>query len=639
MLSIPITKRGSLPSSTSALELRLNNQKAPYLTLSFALFAACQSGAGISDRELPLDHHSFAQPNRVRVTHVDMDLTLDFERSVAKGSVRLDLERIDSRAPLVLDTMELDIHGVQGSDGTRRNFRLGHELKSFGQPMTINLAPGDNSVTIDYATAPGAEALQWLAPEQTAGGKHPFLFTQGQSILTRTWIPLQDTPGVRVTYAARITAPAPLVAVMSAVQRGRDSEGAYLFGLDQPIPAYLIALACGDLESRAISERCAVWSEPSMLNAAHAELIDTERMIQSAESLFGDYRWGRYDMIVLPPAFPFGGMENPLLTFLTPTMIAGDRSLTSLIAHELAHSWSGNLVTNATWRDFWLNEGFTVYFEQRIVEEVYGEARMHMERMLDLDKLRKTVANMEPWETVLFVDLEGKHPDDGFSSIPYDKGALFLLRLERAVGRKSLDRFLRAWFDDHAFQSVTTADFEAFLQERLVSKQRAAREVDIETWLHGTGLPADVPTTDSDALRRVDEQLALWSSGTKGARLKTSDWVTQQWLHFLRELPANLSQRRLAELDETFGFTSSGNNEILFCWLILAIRENYSPADERLEEFLITIGRRKFLQPLYEELVKTTEGHERARRIYAKARPRYHSVSSGTIDSIVGVSD
>ena len=605
------------------------------VTLALLFFAACQSTRTGAHRELPLDHHSFSQPNRVRMTHVDLDLDLDFARSVARGTVRLELERLDPTAPLVVDTQDLEIANVTGSDGTRRNHRLGKEAPGFGRALEIDLAPGDDAVTIAYETTPGAEALQWLAPEQTAGGEHPFLFTQGQSILTRTWIPLQDSPGVRVSYEARITAPEPLVAVMSAVQKGRDEEGAYLFELDQPIPAYLIALACGELASQAVSERCAVWAEPAMLAAAHAELIDTERMIQSAEGLFGPYRWGRYDMIVLPPAFPFGGMENPLLTFLTPTMIAGDRSLTSLIAHELAHSWSGNLVTNATWRDFWLNEGFTVYFEQRIVEEVYGEERMRMERMLDLDKLRKAVEGMEPWETVLHVDLEGRHPDDGFSSIPYDKGALFLLRLERAAGREDFDRFLRSWFDDHAFESVTTSDFEAFLQDELLVGNAAASEVDVETWIHGAGLPDDVPVTESDALVRVERELERWLSGTQASDLDTDGWVTQQWLHFLRELPGGLTDEQMADLDGTFGLTATGNNEILFSWLMLTIREDYAPAHERLEDFLLTVGRRKFLQPLYEELVKTEEGRLRALRIYEQARPRYHAVSSGSIDPIV----
>jgi len=580
------------------------------------------------------DAHSFAEPNRVRVRHLDLDLTLDFERKVAHGSARLELERRAADAPLTLDTSGLAIERVTGSDGGARAFRLG-EAGELGRPLAIELEPGDRDVTIAYATTGGAEALQWLAPEQTEGGRHPFLFTQGQSILTRTWIPLQDSPGVRITYAARVRAPEPLTVVMSAEPRGRDDDGAFRFELDRPIPPYLIALACGELASRPISERCAIWAEPAMLERAHAEFVETEAMIQAAEELFGPYRWGRYDMIVLPPAFPFGGMENPLLTFLTPTVIAGDRSLTSLVAHELAHSWSGNLVTNATWRDFWLNEGTTVYFEQRIVEEVYGVERARMERELALDALRKTIAEMEPWKTVLHVDLDGKHPDAGFSSVPYDKGALFLRRLEEAVGREALDRFLRDWFDEHAFQSVTTLDFEAFLRQHAIAERPGFEDVDVDAWLFGTGLPDDVPETESDAFERVEREVARWTAGTPATELATEGWVTQQWLHFLEELPKELDPARMAELDAAFGLTSSGNSEILCAWLVLAIRHGYAAADARLEEFLGTVGRRKFLQPLYEELVKTDAGRERARRLYDEFRPRYHAVSSGTLDGIV----
>ena len=605
------------------------------LVVGGLLLAACQSSSQVVDLEegaIPVDAHSFSEPNRVRVHHVDLDLSLDFERSIAHGTARLSLTRVDPDADLVLDTMGLSIESVRAADGTERQFRLDPTVERLGRALTVKLEPADDEVTVVYATTPGAEALQWLGPAQTAGGRHPFLFTQGQSILTRTWIPLQDSPGVRVTYEARVRAPEPLVVVMSAEQRGRDEDGAFLFALDKPIPAYLIALACGELDSRAISARCAIWAEPSMLDRAEAEFLDTERMIQSAEGLFGPYRWERYDMIVLPPAFPFGGMENPLLTFLTPTVIAGDRSLTSLIAHELAHSWSGNLVTNATWRDFWLNEGFTVYFEQRIVEEVYGVERVRMEQQLALDGLRKEVAEMQPWETVLHVDLEGKHPDDGFSSIPYDKGALFLRRVEEVVGREALDRFLRSWFDGHAFESVTTADFEAFLRKELP----AALAVDVEQWMYGEGLPEDLPVTASGAFDQVEQELARWQGGAAASSLETSQWVTQQWQHFLTALPKELADGKMQELDEAFGFTSSGNSEILCSWLVRSIREEYTPAYGRLEDFLMTVGRRKFLEPLYKELVKTEEGRARAREIYAKARPRYHAVSTGSLDKVVG---
>ena len=582
-----------------------------------------------------MDIHSFAQPERVRVTHVDPDLTLDFEAKRAHGRATLEIERRDPSAPLVLDVDGLEVTGVT-CDGVTRAFEIGEERPRLGRPLSIELEPGDSSVDIDYSTTERSEALQWLAPEQTAGGQQPFLFTQGQSIFTRSWIPLQDSPGVRVTYTARVRGPEDLTVLMSAEQLGRDEDGAWRFRLDKPIPPYLIALACGDLVSRDISQRCAVWAEPPVVDAAQAEFADTEEMIVRAEELFGPYRWGRYDVLILPPSFPFGGMENPLLTFATPTIIAGDRSLVSLVAHELAHSWSGNLVTNATWRDFWLNEGFTVYFEKRIMELVFGKERADMERLLDFQGLEREVEKMEPWETILHIDLEGKHPDDGFSGIPYEKGALFLRRLEEVFGRETLDQTLTRWFDEHAFQSVTTAEFEAFLEtELLATDGELAAKIDVEHWLREPGIPATSPVPASRALAQVEEEVARWSRDP-AAELKTDGWVTQQWLHFLESLPETLDSAQMAALDERFGFIRTGNSEVLCVWLRLAIRAGYGAADERLEEFLMTVGRRKFLSPLYEELAKTPAGLERGRRIYQTARPRYHALSAGSIDKVLG---
>jgi leukotriene-A4 hydrolase len=586
---------------------------------------------------IPMDIHSHSQPNRVRVTHVALDLELDLEERRASGAVELDLERADPEAPLVLDSMALEIQGVTGSDGEPREWELGPADANLGSPLTVRLRPGDRRVRIAYRTTEGAQAMQWLAPEQTAGGRRPFLFTQGQSILTRSWIPLQDTPGVRVTYEAKIRAPEGLTPVMSAEQLGLGTDGAWRFAMKLPIPSYLIALACGELEFRAISERCGVWAEPSVVAGAAREFEDTEKMVRAAESLFGPYRWGRYDVIILPPAFPFGGMENPRLTFATPTVLAGDKSLVALVAHELAHSWSGNLVTNATWSDFWLNEGFTVYLEQRIMERIYGAERARMEKQLALQELEQEMGELQPRDQVLHVDLRGRHPDEGFSGIPYEKGALFLRRLEEVFGRKAFDSFLARYFDAHAFQSITTAELETYLRRGLFAdRPDLAAQVDVRRWLYEPGLPADAPRPRSAELERVDAQVARWTAGTSAEALDTSGWVTQQWLRFLNGLPDTLDPARMAELDRAFHFTASGNSEILAQWLELSIRRGYREADERLEEFLMNVGRRKFLKPLYSELARSEDGKRRALEIYARARPRYHSVSTGTIDKILG---
>lgn len=618
--------------------------KAAFLASSLCA-AACVSRepAGVPahvsamDQRLATDLHSHARPELVRVTHVDLDLSVDMAAKRVAGNVTLSLVRTDRAAPLVLDAQGLALESVRGADGKPRKFELGPEDKNLGAALTIELAPADERVTIAYHTTEHADALQWLAPEQTAGGKHPFLFTQGESIFTRTWIPLQDSPGVRVTYNARVRAPQGLTAVMSAEQLGRDADGAFRFEMKHPIPSYLIAFACGELEFRPISARCGIWAEPSVAAKARAEFEDTEAMVKAAEELFGPYRWGRYDVIVLPPAFPFGGMENPCLTFATPTVLAGDKSLVSLIAHELAHSWSGNLVTNATWRDFWLNEGFTVYFEQRIMERVYGVERARMEWRLAIDDLKRELTELEPWQQVLHCDLAGKHPDDGFSGVPYTKGAAFLKRIEELYGRERFDAFLTSWFDGHAFQSVTTETFLAYLDARLFAQDRArAKPLDIATWIEKPGLPNDAPVAASPSLEHVDQVIEAWKKAYAVSQLTTDGFSTQQWIYFLEGIANTLDAGSMARLDAWKGFTQTENCEIADVWLRLAIQHGYAAADARLDTFLMNIGRRKYLEPLYKELKKTPAGAERAKTIYTRARPRYHAMTRDTIDEILG---
>lgn len=623
---------------------KLRGMKPSTVSLTLILLAACGSGveqqAGLAARAPVNDPHSFARPGEARVEHMKLDLELDFAQSQVRGRVILNFERAPGADTLVLDTQALDIVAVEGWDTSPREWSLGPEEGRLGRALTVQLAEGDTEIRVRYSTRPEGEALQFLEPAMT-GGEHPYLFTQGQAILTRSWIPCQDSPGVRVTYDANIIAPASLTVLMSADRRdgsrhlflndGIDqTRQVWAFEMNQPIPSYLIALACGEIEERAVSERCSVFASPSLVEAAADEFQDVERMVVTAEELFGPYRWGRYDILILPPAFPYGGMENPTLTFMTPTVLAGDRSLVSIVAHELAHSWSGNLVTNATWRDFWLNEGFTVYFERRIMEALYGAERARMEALLDWESLQSELGELLAYQTVLHVDLTGRHPDDGFSGVPYNKGALFLHRLEEEVGREALDGLLRSWFDEHAFQSATTADLAAFLGERL-----AGSSVDLEDWFEGVGLPRDAIRPRSDALAAVEAEVGRLVEGAAPAELTTEGWVTQEWLHFLKKLPGDVSTQSLAELDATFDFTQSGNSEILALWMERGIGAGYTAIDERLESFLMTVGRRKFLAPLYRALCRTDAGLVRAREIYAEARPRYHPVAAISLDGIL----
>ena len=607
------------------------------------LAAGCGRTAAPEPAVVVYEPHSFAKAAEARVTHVSLDLRPDFEAKTIRGTATLTIARTAGAGRLVLDTRDLTIARVTDGRGGALTFEAGAAQPILGQPLTITLPARGETVAIEYTTSPEAAAVQWLAPEQTAGKSKPFLFTQGQAILTRTWVPTQDSPGIRQTYDATVHVPAGMRAVMSAAREGADGEtdsegrAVYRFRMDKPIPPYLIALAVGDLAFRPIGPQTGVYAEPSVVDKAAHEFAEIDKMIAAAEALYGPYRWGRYDILVLPPSFPYGGMENPTLTFATPTVLAGDRSLVSLVAHELAHSWSGNLVTNAGWNDFWLNEGFTTYLEARIMEALRGPAYADMLRQLGRQDLMQGIADAggpQAPDTRLRIDLAGRDPDEGSTDIPYEKGSAFLQTVESVVGRARLDAFLRDYFDHFAFQPMTSERMLAYMHEKLFREGEAAT-VNVQAWVYEPGLPSNAPPVRAEAFTAVDAQIATWTTGGPAARLTTSAWTTQEWLHFLRGLPETIPAARLAELDRAFKLSQSGNSEVLFAWLEIVIRNRYQPAFPALDRFLTSQGRRKFLRPLYQALAKTDWGLAMAKDIYRRARPTYHPVSVGTIDQIL----
>ncbi len=588
------------------------------------------------------DPHSFSQPQRVLIDHLDLDLDVRFDDKTLSGTACFRLKRIaDTIDKLVLDTRGLSIKGAEAMlDGqwVKTDFSLGETDGDLGQPLTISLPTGADQIRVHYASQPSASGLQWLTPSQTAGKQKPFLFSQSQAIHARSWVPLQDTPQVRFTYRANIRTPQGLKAVMSANNDPNDQDGDYQFDMPQRIPSYLMALAVGELRFQSMSERTGVYAEPSVLAAAAAEFDDTEAMMDATEKRFGEYQWGRYDLLILPPSFPFGGMENPRLSFITPTVIAGDKSLVSLIAHELAHSWSGNLVTNSTWADLWLNEGFTTYLEGRIIEDIFGKARYNMEAVLGYQDLQAELENTDsPADTRLAIDLDGRDPDDGFSNVAYEKGRWFLTWLESQYGRERFDAWLKGYFQRHQFQSIDTTGFLQDINENLL--KRYPDEVTIQQvkmWVEGEGLPDDHLVPQSSAFAPIDVARQQWLTGEQAVdAIDTDEWTTQQWLYFLNNLPEDIGVERMAALDQAFGLTQIGNNEIAHSWLKLAIQNDYQPAFARLQQYLISIGRRKLIVPLYEILMRSESGSAMAKAIYAKARPGYHPLAQSTIDEMV----
>ncbi len=637
--------------------LRLSAAGLVLACLSRVAAADPRADASLAPIQPDLDYHSFANVEQFRVIRFELALRVDFNNKVLLGAVALEIKRLDPRATeLVLDTRDLDIRGVSEnatnvlgatakSETTwvSRPFHFDKADPLLGSPLVIELPPSAKKTTevirIEYVTSPTSTALQWLTDKQTTGKHQPLMYTLSSPIGARSWIPLQDTPQVRMTFTAHIhTSSNDLLAVMSAKNDPKvKHNGDYTFDMPDAIPSYLLALAVGDLRFKETGPRSGVYAEKPLLSAAAAEFADTETLIRAGEKLFGPYRWDRYDILVLPASFPVGAVGNPRISFISPTLIAGDKSLESTVAGALAHSWAGDLVSNATWRDRWLNEGFAGYLASRIMNEVYGERRESVERVQALRALRDELAGLKSQDQVLAIDLRDRDPSAAFNDVLSEKGRLFLTFLDAKFGRERLDAFLRGYFDHFAFKSIGTDQFLAYLKVNLLDRFPGVVTLDqVNQWVTAPGIPADAVLPMSNAFQPVDEARSIWLSGKLPAKkLDTHDWMAQQWEYFLDNMPATLRKDQLAELDQAFAFTRSGNAELARSWFILVIRNGYQPSFPRLEEYLETIGRRKLILPLYAELMKTPSGAALAKRVYAQARLGYQSQTIAAVDPIV----
>lgn len=604
------------------------------------LLMSCQKKeATTTTHQIVKDNHSFSNPQEAIAKHLDLDIKVDFDTETISGKASWTIDNISKGNQIIFDENTLNITKVTLGDNEKETkFELGKEVEFHGKPLQVTIEPNTTKVNIYYNTTKDGVALQWLKPEQTADKKHPFVFSQGESIWSRTWIPCQDSPSVRFTYNAKVTVPKDLMALMSAVNpQQKNDTGIYTFKQDKAIPSYLMAIAVGDVEFKSIDNRTGVYAEHSVIDKAKWEFAELGKMVVAAEKLFGPYRWGRYDVIVLPPSFPFGGMENPNLTFLTPTVLAGDRSLTSLLAHELGHSWSGNLVTNATWDDVWLNEGFTTYVEHRIGEEVFGVNEAKMQDVLSRKVLENSLSEMgkDSPDTRLKVDTSGKNPDDGLSDIPYEKGYAFLQTVEAAVGRDKFDQFITNYFKAHSFQSITTEDFVEYFNKNLIKGDKTlADKIKLDDWIYKPGIPSNIIKPVSEDFNAIDEIQKTWrKTGIKGLSQKIKS--TNEKIHFIDYLPKDLTVEEMTAIDKEFNFTNGGNFVVRRQWFIPSIQHQYKFAYPEIEKFLTSYSRTYSLTPLYKEMIKTPEGKAWAKQIYAKAKSGYHATTVVVIENLL----
>ncbi|TQM17197.1 aminopeptidase N [Pseudoxanthomonas sp. 3HH-4] len=587
------------------------------------------------------DEHSYAEPQKVAIADLALDIAVDFDTRTIGGTATYTLDWKDKAATqLVLDTRDLTIEKVEGEANNAwapLQYALAAKDPVLGSKLTIETPARNAKVKVTYKSSPEASGLQWLTPEMTEGKQLPFMFSQSQQIHARSWVPLQDTPQVRYTYSAHVTSRPDVMVLMSADNDPAAArDGDYTFKMPQKIPSYLMAIAAGDLVFKPISARSGVWAEPAMVDKATKEFEDTEKMIATTEQLYGPYRWDRYDMLVLPPSFPYGGMENPRLSFITPTVIVGDKTLVSLIAHELAHSWSGNLVTFSSAKHGWLNEGFTSYVENRIVESLYGKEQASMEYAIARNSLKKEIGTMPEATQALAVKPGTKlDADDALSAVSYDKGAWFLQMLEERFGRQEFDAFLRGYFDHFAFQSITTEQFLDYAKKNLFDKHpNLVSDAEIQEWVYAPGIPARAPQVQSRGFSSTDTARIAWQgSGQLPNPQVTDTWITQQWVHFIEGMGDKLTVEQLKQLDDAYHFTGTANGEIAMRWYPLTIRSGYVDARPEIAKFIERVGRRKLIMPIYEELAKTPDGLAFARESFARARPGYHPITTGSVEA------
>ncbi|XP_051121217.1 leucine aminopeptidase [Andrographis paniculata] len=606
-----------------------------------------------------VDPHSYTDSTHPVTTHISLSFYFDFPSSTILATALLSLSAPHSGA-FTVDSRSLSISAVVDPvTFVALPFTLEPVSSDavLGQAVTVTLS-NQSQLLFIFKTSPSSSALQWLSPPQTFNKSVPFVYTQCQAIHARSIFPCQDTPAARIKYSAKLNIPQYLSAVMAARHVNRrdpvsgESNGACddslwcgegrtveEFVMEQPVPPYLFAFAVGELGFRELGPRTKVYSEavPEMLDAAAREFAGAEEMIKVGEGLFGPYDWERFDLLVLPPSFPYGGMENPRMVFLTPTVIKGDASGAQVVAHELAHSWTGNLITNKTNEHFWLNEGFTTYAERRIVEIVQGKERAVLNIGIGwrglVEDVERFKDNME--FTKLKNNQQGIDPDDVYSSVPYEKGYQFLWRIERQIGRPAFDEFLKKYIAAFKFQSIDTETFLDFLKANVPGIED---HIDLKLWTEGTGIPPDAMEPASDIYAKILSLANEFKSGRIPNEDEVSNWGGQEWELYIENLPKSIEASQVLALDARYRLSESKDYEVKVAFLQLAISSRCSNYYNEVEKTLKEVGRMKYLRPLYTALVQGPGKEEEkifAKRLFLEACSCYHPIAQGVVEAIL----
>ncbi|KAG7387963.1 putative leukotriene A-4 hydrolase (LTA-4 hydrolase) (Leukotriene A(4) hydrolase) [Phytophthora pseudosyringae] len=614
--------------------------------------------AAAAPAALSLRSQSFANLDEVLYRHLQWTLAIDFERRQLQGFAEYTFAYTGTaKCPvLILDTQFLMIASVSVDGVNVDSFHLTDQHSVFGRALSVPISSLSTTVRVSYTTSAQSSGLQWLSPLLTAGKEHPFLFTQCQAIHARSVVPCPDTPAAKFTYSATVTVPQWCTVLMSAIAHGyvknsdREQTKKWTFRQDVPIPSYLLAIAAGEMESVELSSRSRVWAEPRVVTRAAHEFAQTEAFLKAAEEITGqEYLWKRYDLVCLPPSFPYGGMENPCLTFVTPTLLAGDRSLADVVAHEIAHSWTGNLVTNATWSDFWLNEGWTVWLERKIVAKIHNDPKTYdLKAALGMRGLVEAIQAFgasHPY-TALVPNSEGVDPDDVFSRVPYEKGFNFLHYLSTVVGSDEFDSFAQAYIQKFKFQTVTSQDFRTFFEKHFAAQPAWLSQIDWEGWFFSTGMPLIENKFDTSMIsqvRALGEKMTTTSDDKKWAEVMEPrtlrKWPASLWILLLDTLLLlqTSSQVRLTatHMDAIDAFahnhlSTTHNSELRFRWFTLSLRSCNLRVLDRTVDFLKEQGRMKFVRPLFRDLCVTL-GVVRGAAIFEDCKSRYHPIAAKMI--------